>query len=102
MRSDHELGMNLRSAARLISDSEYVVCLVGAGISVESGIPPFRGTGGLWTRIGEPAMDGYQRFLNDPEGQTSVTEAAYEKLKSYFNLERMVDETISFYKDALS
>ena len=40
--------------------------------------------------------------LNDPEGQTSVTEAAYEKLKSYFNLERMVDETISFYKDALS
>ncbi|WP_305982470.1 glycosyltransferase family 4 protein [Roseivirga thermotolerans] len=40
--------------------------------------------------------------LNDPGGQTSVTEAAYEKLKSYFNLERMVDETISFYKDALS
>ncbi len=46
--------------------SRYVIALVGAGISVESGIPPFRGKGGLWTKHGEPAMDGYERFLADP------------------------------------
>ena len=46
--------------------SKYVVALVGAGLSVESGIPTFRGPGGLWTRVGEPSMRGYQQFLDDP------------------------------------
>src|SRR5499433_3631572 len=35
-------------------------------MSVESGIPPFRGPGGLWAKHGEPPMNGYQRFLADP------------------------------------
>jgi NAD-dependent deacetylase len=33
---------------------------------VESGIPPFRGPGGIWTKYGEPPLDGFQRFLRDP------------------------------------
>ena len=57
----------IATAARALVDATYVVALVGAGISVESGIPPFRGAGGLWTKHGEPPMDGYQRFLRDPE-----------------------------------
>jgi len=57
----------VRGAARIIVDSSYVTCLTGAGISVESGIRPFRGPGGLWTEKGEPPMDGYQRFLRDPK-----------------------------------
>ena len=56
----------IEKAAELISDSEYVVALVGAGLSAESGIPTFRGAGGLWTRVGEPSMNGYQQFLRDP------------------------------------
>jgi NAD-dependent deacetylase len=54
------------AAARLIVDADHLVALVGAGLSVESGIPPFRGPGGLWTRLGEPSMDGYREFLDDP------------------------------------
>jgi NAD-dependent deacetylase len=54
-------------AARLILANKYVVGLTGAGISVESGIRPFRGPGGLWTEYGEPSLDGYQRFLADPK-----------------------------------
>lgn len=55
------------SATRLIADSSYVVALVGSGMSVESGIPTFRGPGGLWTRVGEPSMRGYEDFLADPK-----------------------------------
>ena len=57
----------IREAAEIIKESEYVTCLTGAGISVESGIRPFRGPGGLWTEKGEPSMDGYRRFLSNPE-----------------------------------
>lgn len=53
-------------AAETLTAARHAIALVGAGISVESGIPPFRGAGGLWTKRGEPPMDGYRRFLDDP------------------------------------
>lgn len=56
----------IERAAEIIQRSQHVVALTGAGMSVESGIPPFRGPGGLWTKHGEPPMNGYQRFLADP------------------------------------
>src|SRR5204862_4454435 len=57
---------DIERAAAIIRRSRHVVALTGAGMSVESGIPPFRGPGGLWTKHGEPPMNGYQRFLADP------------------------------------
>ncbi|HLB29510.1 MAG TPA: NAD-dependent deacylase [Dehalococcoidia bacterium] len=57
----------LEAAARLVGRSRYTIALVGAGISVESGIPPFRGPEGLWTKYGEPDLAGFQRFLADPQ-----------------------------------
>src|SRR5438046_8756427 len=56
----------LDAAAACSSRARYVVALAVAGRAVESGTPPFRGPGGLWTKHGEPPMDGYQRFLRDP------------------------------------
>jgi NAD-dependent deacetylase len=61
-----DLDAEVARAAALLCDARHVVALTGAGLSVESGIPPFRGPGGLWTRYGEPPLDGYQRFLRDP------------------------------------
>ncbi len=60
------LDAEIARAAELIAGSRRVMALTGAGLSVESGIPPFRGPGGLWTKYGEPPLDGYQRFLRDP------------------------------------
>src|SRR5436305_7515350 len=57
----------IRVAAEMILEARYPIALTGAGISVESGIPPFRGPGGLWTKYGEPPMNGYQQFLADPK-----------------------------------
>lgn len=37
-----------QKAAELIRSAKRVCAFTGAGISVESGIPPFRGKGGLW------------------------------------------------------
>ena len=37
-----------QKAAQLIKDAKYLVALTGAGISTESGIPDFRGTGGYY------------------------------------------------------
>jgi NAD-dependent deacetylase len=56
----------IEQAARALCAARRAVALTGAGLSVESGIPPFRGPGGLWTKYGEPPMDGYRRFLADP------------------------------------
>ena len=57
----------LEKAAKILRSSTYIIALTGAGMSVESGIPPFRGVGGLWTKLGEPPMTGYQTFLQDPK-----------------------------------
>jgi NAD-dependent deacetylase len=67
MTSEEQLEEAIEAAARLVVASNHVVALVGAGHSVESGIPPFRGPGGLWTKFGEPDMLSYQSFMRDPK-----------------------------------
>src|SRR6202142_2786259 len=57
----------IATAADVILRAKYPIALTGAGMSVESGIPPFRGPGGLWTKYGEPPMNQFQRFMADPK-----------------------------------
>ena len=63
-----EFEERVEEAAVLVSESEYVVALCGAGVSVESGVPTFRGPDGLWTRLGQPSTNSYQEFLDNPIG----------------------------------
>jgi NAD-dependent deacetylase len=56
----------VRSAASLIRSARYLTAFTGAGISVESGIPPFRGEGGLWSKY-DPRMLELDYFLAHPE-----------------------------------
>jgi NAD-dependent deacetylase len=57
----------INDAARIILRAKHTVALAGAGLSAESGVPTFRGPGGLWTKKGEPDMRGYEAFLRDPK-----------------------------------
>ncbi len=61
-----ELNDALHRASLLVASASHVVALVGAGLSVESGIPTYRGPGGLWTRLGQPNPLSFQTFLKDP------------------------------------
>jgi len=61
-----DIAQAIDDAARTIRGSHYVVALVGAGLSAESGIPTFRGPEGLWTKHGEPDLRDYDRFQEDP------------------------------------
>ncbi len=56
----------LKKAADLIIKSDYCIAFTGAGISVESGIPPFRGSTGIWSRY-NPEILGIDFFLSNPE-----------------------------------
>ena len=60
----HEL---IARTARALADSKMTVALTGAGISVESGIPPFRGKGGVWEKIDPMEYAHIDAFMQDPE-----------------------------------
>jgi len=47
----------LKESARLIKESKFTIAFTGAGISVESGIPPFRGEHGLWNKYNPEVLD---------------------------------------------
>jgi NAD-dependent deacetylase len=49
----------------LISKSKRIVVFTGAGISSESGIPTYRGTGGVWSRYNPNIYANINFFLQD-------------------------------------
>ncbi len=59
------MSASIKEAAKLIKSARYVTAFTGAGISVESGIPPFRGENGLWNRY-NPEFLEISYFHNYP------------------------------------
>jgi NAD-dependent SIR2 family protein deacetylase len=49
-RKKQDRGQAIETLARWISESRHLVAFTGAGISMDSGIPDFRGPDGVWTR----------------------------------------------------
>jgi NAD-dependent deacetylase len=56
-----------RVAAETIKDRRHTVALTGAGISVDSGIPMFRGTQGMWEKYDPMEYATIGAFLRNPE-----------------------------------
>ncbi|WP_062125204.1 SIR2 family NAD-dependent protein deacylase [Geofilum rubicundum] len=61
----------LRDVAEIIRDSKYCMAFTGAGVSVESGIPPFRGENSIWTKY-DPVILDLTYFENYPEASWPV------------------------------
>ncbi len=53
--------------ARLLAERGNAVALTGAGISVESGIPAFRGAQGLWEKYAPMEYASIGAFIRNPE-----------------------------------
>jgi len=57
----------IQRAARDILDSKKTIAFTGAGISVESGIPDFRGAQGLWQRYDPEEYAHIDAFYSNPD-----------------------------------
>jgi NAD-dependent deacetylase len=70
----------INEAVNLIRKSKYMVAFTGAGVSVESGIPPFRGAGGLWITT-HPIFLEIDFFHKKPfQSWQKIKEIFYDKL----------------------
>jgi len=59
-------GPAVAAAARLLDGARAAIAFTGAGVSVESGIPHFRGEGGLWTQFDPYKVAHIDTFRKDP------------------------------------
>ncbi len=60
------LNTDIEKAVGALLNSKRTTAFTGAGISVESGIPPFRGENGLWNRFNPEFLD-INYFMDYPE-----------------------------------
>ncbi len=68
----------IKEAVKLIKKSDYTTAFTGAGISVESGIPPFRGEKGLWNKYDPQVLDIHYFYSNPKESWTVIKEIFYD------------------------
>jgi NAD-dependent deacetylase len=58
------LEKQIEAVAEMVAAAQRVLIFTGAGVSTESGIPDFRGAGGIWSKY-DPEDFTIQRFLSD-------------------------------------
>jgi NAD-dependent deacetylase len=61
------LERSIEKAASILLESNLTLALTGAGISVESGIPDFRSSGGLWSKYDPAEYATISAFRSNPE-----------------------------------
>lgn len=69
---------DLKRAAEIIRKSKSMIVFTGAGISVESGIPPFRGEDGLWSKYDPKCLDLDYFYSYPKEAWTAIKSIFYD------------------------
>jgi NAD-dependent deacetylase len=65
--------VTVQRAAELLSAARNGLALTGAGVSAESGIPTFRGEGGVWTKYDPVKVASIDAFMQDPAAYWTVS-----------------------------
>lgn len=73
------MSFEIDKAAASLSDRNRILVFTGAGISTESGIPDFRGTNGIWTKL-DPEDFMLDRYLNDAAVRERAWKARFPKM----------------------
>jgi NAD-dependent deacetylase len=68
----------IKEAANIITGSSHTFAFTGAGISVESGIPPFRGENGIWGKYDPKVLELSYFHENPEESWKVIREIFYE------------------------
>ncbi len=68
----------LNQAIELIRNSSHTTAFTGAGVSVESGIPPFRGENGLWSKIDPVFLDTIYFYKYPEKSWRLIKEIFYD------------------------
>ena len=69
---------NIKNAIEIIKNAKNMIAFTGAGISVESGIPPFRGQGGLWSKYNPDILDLQTFYSRTLECWKTIKEIFYD------------------------
>ncbi len=72
------MNLLIKEAAKLIKQSKFTIAFTGAGISVESGIPPFRGEHGLWNKYDPKVLDLGYYLTHSAECWVYIREIFYD------------------------
>jgi NAD-dependent deacetylase len=72
---------DVKQTAQVLLRSKHVVAFTGAGISVESGIPPFRGSDGIWDKYDPKLLEIGFFILNPEKSWVAIKELFYGKFR---------------------
>ncbi|MGQ1783761.1 MULTISPECIES: SIR2 family NAD-dependent protein deacylase [unclassified Saccharicrinis] len=79
MRSKSDGNSNkIEQVAELLKASKFAIAYTGAGCSVESGIPPFRGEAGIWNRYNPRLLELDYFFSNPEQSWNAIREIFYD------------------------
>ena len=72
------VNSEVERAAEALRRARRAIAFTGAGISVESGIPPFRGPEGIWSRYDPIVLDLHYFFAHPAEAWAVIKEIFYD------------------------
>jgi len=77
-----KMKTEVKQVAEIIKGSKHLTAFTGAGTSVESGIPPFRGENGIWNKY-DPQIFDLEYFMAHPaEDWKLIYEVFYKTIRN--------------------